>query len=126
MTEEGVEFWSRSNENGKLKSSFPAPNVWVEESDGKENVKPSSPSGFPNKFPEEDKYYNIMLFMLHNLHNLLNYSILHTINRGTLNHLSIKQIFNYIPLMCKVLSLVLWKVKKFKPKLYLQVIWTQV
>lgn len=53
---EGVGFWSCSNENGKLKSSFPAPNVWVEESDGKENVKASSPSGFPNKFPEEKIY----------------------------------------------------------------------
>lgn len=46
---------SCSKENGKLKSSFPAPNVW-EESDEKENVKASSPSDFPNKFPEEYKY----------------------------------------------------------------------
>lgn len=88
--EECVEFWSCSNENEKLKSSFSAPNVWVEESDGKENAKASSPSDFPNKLPEEDKYTIIMLVMLQNLHNLLNYSILHIINRVTLNHLSIK------------------------------------
>ena len=66
FTEESAEFWSCSNENGKLKASLPAPNVWVEESDGKEKVKASSLSGFPNKFPEEDKYYNVMQFMLHN------------------------------------------------------------
>lgn len=48
--------WFYSKENGKLKSSFPVPNVWVEESEGKENVKVSSPSDFPNKFPEEYKY----------------------------------------------------------------------
>lgn len=71
FSEEGVEFWSCSNGNAKLKSSLPAPNVWVEESNGKEKVKVSSPSGFPNKFPEEDKYYNIMLFMLHNMINLV-------------------------------------------------------
>lgn len=75
FTEEGAEFWSCSNGKGKLKSSLPAPNMWVEESDGKEKVKASSPSGFPNKFPKEDKHYNIMLFMLHSLHNLQNYSI---------------------------------------------------
>lgn len=60
FTEESAEFWSCSNENRKLKSSLPAPNVWVEESDGKEKVKASSLSGFPNKFPEEEKYYNVM------------------------------------------------------------------
>lgn len=97
FTEESAEFWSCSNENGKLKSSLPAPNVWVEESDGKEKVKASSFSGFPNKFPEEDKYHNVMQFMLlHNLYNLPNYGIQHTINRVTLN-----QIFNSFPLMCK-------------------------
>lgn len=119
MIEEGVEFWFCLNENGKLKLFFLVLNVWVEEFDGKENVKLFFFFGFLNKFFEEDKYYNIMLFMLYNLYNLLIYSILYIINRGILNYLFIKKIFNYIFFMCKVLFLVLWKVKKFKFKLYL-------
>lgn len=65
--EEGIEFWSCSKENGKIKSSFPAPNVRVEVSDEKENLNTSSPC-FPNKFPVGDNYHQIVLLMLYKIH----------------------------------------------------------
>lgn len=56
--EECDDLWSCPNANGKLKSSFPSPYAWEDDSDGKENVNTSSFSDFPNKLPRGNTYFN--------------------------------------------------------------------
>lgn len=60
IEEDCEDLWSCPNANRKLKSSFPSPNVLEDDSEGKENVKPSSLSDFPNKLPAEKTNFDLI------------------------------------------------------------------
>lgn len=80
---------------------------------------------FPKKVSWGRSSDNIMLSMLHDLYNLLNYNILHTINKHWIIYL-LSRYLTMLLLCAKYCPLYYGRWSRFKPKSYFQLIWTQI